>query len=85
MKVTQHKIPGRLADLSAFDMKVMIETSTPLAHARNAVVREPLKCETETQEEYGCVDWYHYSAPGGGGARSSSSRILRAGESRSSN
>ena len=69
MNVPQHKIAGWLADLSAFDMKVMIETPTPLAHARNAVVREPLKCETETQEEYGCVDWYHYSAPGSGDDR----------------
>ena len=62
MNITQHKSPGRLADLSPFDLKVTAETPKPLPPARNPVRHEFFKGETETDAGYGCVEWYLYSA-----------------------
>jgi hypothetical protein len=62
MNVMQHKSPGRLADLSPFNLKVMAETQKPLLRVQNSVCREFFKGETETDAGYGCVDWYQYSA-----------------------
>jgi hypothetical protein len=69
MNAPQHKLPGRLADLSPFDIKVTLETPKPLLPVRNAVRHEFLKGEAETDAGYGCVDWYQYPASRAEGAR----------------
>jgi hypothetical protein len=60
MNTTQNKPPGRLADLSPFDIRVSIESPTPSPRVSNAVCRELLKGGTESDARYGCVDWYQY-------------------------
>jgi hypothetical protein len=69
MNVTQHKSPGRFADLSRFNPKAMAETPKPLLHVRNPGCREFFKGETQTDAGYGCVDWYQYADRAEGGAR----------------
>jgi len=59
MTATQHKSPGRLADLSPFDIKVPIEPPKP-SRIRTALGREIPKGAAKTDTEYGCVDWYLY-------------------------
>lgn len=66
MNPTHHKSTGRLADLSPFEIKVGVETPKPLPRVRRAVCREPLPGGTETEETYGCVDWYQYPDARGG-------------------
>lgn len=60
MNVTQHKPPGRRADLSPFGVKVTAETSTSSPRVRNSVGGEIRKREAETDLGHGCVDWYQY-------------------------
>ena len=59
MTATQHKSPGRVGDLSPFDIKVTLEPPKP------SPIRKALECEiprgaAKTDMEYGCVDWYQY-------------------------
>jgi hypothetical protein len=66
MNPTHHKSSGRLADLSPFFIKVGVETPKPVPRVRYAVCRERLPGATETEEVYGCVDWYQYPDARGG-------------------
>lgn len=68
MNTTQHKSAERLADLSPFDVKVTVETPKAAPRVRNAACCEFREGGTETDEGYGCVEWYHYPGTRAGGA-----------------
>ena len=60
MNATQHKSPGRFADLSPFDIKVALEPPKPSSPVRKAVDREIPRGAAKTDAKYGCADWYQY-------------------------
>lgn len=70
MNELQHELPGRLAELSPFDVRITAETAKPEPHVRHAdsrLAKCQVKSEADAGEAYGCVDWYLY--PNGGAER----------------
>ena len=68
MNVTQHRSPGRRADLSPFVVIASAETTRSAPAVRSAAGGELNSAQPGTNSGYGCVDWYHYGEAADGPA-----------------
>jgi hypothetical protein len=60
MNAMPHKTPGRLADLSPFN--VVVSAAAP-SQTQKVGRRDAGENSLQAAAEYGCVDWYQYQAP----------------------
>lgn len=69
MNATPHRLPGRHAALSPFDIQVTPTAPRPPTPARSGHYGESCPIGTDQDAGYGCVEWYQYS-----GARADATR-----------
>jgi hypothetical protein len=79
MNVTQHRSPGRRADLSPFGVVTSPETIRSAPRIRSAAGGELRNADPETDSGYGCVDWYHYGEEAADGPAKDGRTTLRGG------